>query len=75
MPLYEYHCAKCDANIELLIRNAEEKPECPTCGGTKLERLLSVASGHVAGGSSSLPMMPPGGCARPGCGPGGCGRM
>lgn len=74
MPLYEYHCPSCDANAELLIRNADEKPVCPTCGGRKLEKLLSVPAGHVAGGSTDLPVMQ-GGCARPGCGPGGCGRM
>ncbi len=73
MPLYEYHCAKCDANVELLIRNAEEKPTCPTCGGVKLDKLLSVPAGHVAGGKSSgLPMMPQG-CGKPQCGTGGCG--
>ncbi len=29
MPLYEYHCDACDANVELLIRSANEKPVCP----------------------------------------------
>jgi putative FmdB family regulatory protein len=80
MPLYEYHCDGCDANIELLIRNSEEKPECPHCGGKKLVRLLSVVSGHVAGGSSSgsresAPMPDAGGCGKPWCGTGACGRM
>ena len=74
MPLYEYHCPKCDANIELLIRNAQEKPTCPNCGGTRLEKLLSVPAGHVAGGSSSLPQMQSG-CGKPQCGMGGCGNM
>lgn len=76
MPLYEYHCAKCDATVELLMRNSQEKPECPTCGGTKLEKLFSAPNGHVAGSSkSSLPMMPQGGCGKPQCGMGGCGGM
>jgi putative FmdB family regulatory protein len=75
MPLYEYHCDACDANVELLIRNADEQPECPHCGGRKLTRLLSVVSGHVAGGSSSAPMPEGGGCGKPWCGTGACGRM
>lgn len=74
MPLYEYHCETCDANVELLIRNAEEKPECPACRGSRLTRLLSVVSGHVAGGSHGSPM-PEAGCGKPWCGTGACGRM
>lgn len=73
MPLYEYHCEACDANVEVLVRNSAEKPECPECASTKLTKLLSVPAGHVAGGSSSaLPMMPLGGCGKPQCGMGGC---
>ena len=75
MPLYEYHCDACDANVELLIRNSAEQPECPHCGGKKLVRLLSVVSGHVAGGSSSAQAMPEAGCGKPWCGTGACGRM
>ena len=40
MPLYSYHCAKCAKDFELLI-GSSEKPACPTCGGRKLERLMS----------------------------------
>jgi len=40
MPLYSYHCAKCDEDIELLI-GSSETPVCPTCGSEKLERLVS----------------------------------
>lgn len=77
MPLYEYHCEACGANIELLVRNSEVKPKCSECDSPKLTKLLSVPAGHVAGGSTSnLPMMPAGGCGKPQCGmgPGGGGR-
>ncbi len=40
MPLYSYHCMKCDNEFELLISSADV-PVCPTCGGAKLERLMS----------------------------------
>jgi putative FmdB family regulatory protein len=40
MPLYGYHCKKCDKEFELLIGSADV-PECPTCGSKKLDRLLS----------------------------------
>lgn len=75
MPLYEYHCEACGANIELLVRNSEEKPKCSECESPKLTKLLSVVSGHVAGGATaSLPTMPSGGgCGKPQCGMGRCG--
>lgn len=77
MPLYEYHCEACGANIELLVRNSEAKPKCSECDSPKLTKQLSVVSGHVAGGASpGLPMMSSGGCGKPQCGmgPGGGGR-
>lgn len=40
MPLYSYHCTKCDKDVELLI-NSSDTPVCPACGGKKLERLVS----------------------------------
>ncbi len=55
MPLYEYFCQTCSQKIELLIRR-DEKPECPHCHSTKLTKLVSVVSGHVAsGGENSEP--------------------
>jgi putative FmdB family regulatory protein len=39
MPLYSYHCKKCDTNMELLV-GFSAKPACPECGGAELERLM-----------------------------------
>ncbi len=41
MPLYEYVCDKCENEFELLVRGSEE-PACPSCGGKRLSKLLSV---------------------------------
>lgn len=41
MPLYSYHCANCDKDAELLI-GSSDIPTCPSCGGRKLERLVSL---------------------------------
>jgi len=68
MPLFEYHCAGCDSDVELLIRG-DEKPECPGCGGDKLEKLLSAPFAHTAS-SSSLPIC--GAPAPDACGMGSC---
>jgi len=68
MPLYEYSCQECSRKIELLVRG-DETPVCPHCHGTRLTKLLSVVSGHVAGGGDAGAA---GGCGRPQCGMGGC---
>lgn len=72
MPLYEYHCKKCDSLVEVLVRTSEEIPECPDCGSKKLEKQLSVAAAPAVNGSS----LPVAGsseaptCGRPQCGSG-----
>lgn len=43
MPLYSYHCAECDREIELLI-GSSDTPVCPTCGSQELERLVSCTA-------------------------------
>lgn len=71
MPLYEYSCQHCQQSFELLVRQSET-PACPTCAGTKLEKLFSVPAAHVAGGGKAIPLAGGGGFTP--CGMGGCGR-
>lgn len=71
MPLYEYACRACGREFEVLVRG-EETPACPHCESRKLDKLLSVAAGHVAKGKSGGNAEPAGGCGRPQCGSGGC---
>jgi putative FmdB family regulatory protein len=40
MPLYSYHCAECDRDLELLI-GSSDTAACPTCGSQNMERLMS----------------------------------
>jgi len=40
MPLYDFHCRTCGHAFEALVR-PPDVPECPTCHGHDLERLLS----------------------------------
>ncbi|MBB5049354.1 putative FmdB family regulatory protein [Rhodopseudomonas rhenobacensis] len=40
MPLYSFHCAKCDSDVELLV-GSEQRPACPNCRSKKLQRLVS----------------------------------
>ena len=73
MPLYEYACRTCDKSFELLVRG-DDRPACPHCHSWKLDKLLSVVSGHVAGGKGTA-APEPGTCGKPQCGMGGCGGM
>ena len=41
MPLFEYCCLACQSEFELLVRTSSP-PVCPACGGTSLERKLSL---------------------------------
>ncbi|MDY0131205.1 MAG: zinc ribbon domain-containing protein [Desulforegulaceae bacterium] len=50
MPIYEYHCKKCDTDFEALVMSGET-PECPKCGTTEVTRLMS-ACGFVSKGAS-----------------------
>ena len=61
MPIYEYRCSGCQHAFEALVFGGKT-PECPECGGTKLEKQFSVFG---VGGSSGASMpdcpMPSGG--------------
>jgi putative FmdB family regulatory protein len=71
MPIYEYRCKKCELEFETLVLG-REKAECPTCHGSKLERLLSTFAA-VTGGSraAASPQGACGSCGDP-RGPGAC---
>lgn len=41
MPIYDYHCAQCNKDFELLVSHSAV-PACPTCGSPELEKRLSL---------------------------------
>lgn len=41
MPLYDYRCTACKTQFERLVR-ASSVPNCPDCGSTSVERLVSL---------------------------------
>ena len=43
MPLYDYRCAACGQQFELLVRSSTV-PACPHCAATALERLVSLTA-------------------------------
>ena len=72
MPIYEYHCGKCDEKFEYLVFRSDEQPECPTCGGNNASKLMS-ACGFFSKGSGGETMRAAagtsscGGCAATSC--------
>ena len=43
MPIFEYQCKKCDHVFEFLELPAHPaQPECPSCHGRKLEKVISI---------------------------------
>lgn len=73
MPIYEFHCGKCERDSEILIRSSDwEGTKCPHCGSAKLEKKFSTfasKSDHPVGKSMGSTG---GGGGGGGCG-GGCG--
>jgi putative FmdB family regulatory protein len=41
VPLYDFHCRRCEHEFEALVRSGDV-PSCPQCRGSDLERLLST---------------------------------
>ncbi len=48
MPIYEYHCCKCEDDFEKLVFGKDEVV-CPKCG-SHVERLMSACSFKSAAG-------------------------
>ena len=56
MPIYEFHCEKCEKDSELLVRSSNWKgTKCPHCGSTKLEKRLSVFASSAASDAGAAP--------------------
>lgn len=53
MPIFEYVCTSCGAEVELLVRSADEKVVCASCGSTDMQKKFSAFAVSVGGSSSS----------------------
>jgi putative FmdB family regulatory protein len=50
MPIYDYHCDKCNTIEEHLVKNIEEPMKCPTCE-KEMERLITGRHGFILKGT------------------------
>jgi len=54
MPIYEFHCGKCDKDSEILVRSSKwQGAKCPHCGSTRLSKKLSVFASAGAAAEST----------------------
>ena len=70
MPIYEYHCEKCDKNFECLIIGSD-KPECTICSSKKVTKLMS-ACGFVSKGGDGATVSSAAGSSCGSCSAGSC---
>lgn len=50
MPIFEYRCASCGSEFDVLVLVSSPRPRCPSCRGEDLEKLMSasaVSSNHT----------------------------
>jgi putative FmdB family regulatory protein len=71
MPIYEYHCATCEDDFEMLVKSAESDAlvACPSCTGENVDKKFSsfaTGAGAVDFSAAATP------AASRSCGPG-CG--
>jgi len=53
MPIYEFHCAQCEHDSEILVRSSDwQGTACPHCGSKKLAKKFSV---FASAGSGARP--------------------
>ena len=54
MPIYEFHCAKCGEDSEVLVRSTDwEGTPCPHCGSKKLSKKFSVFASSAGDSGTS----------------------
>jgi len=55
MPIYEFHCDKCESDFEELVLRKDEKIQCPKCSNPDVQKKMSVFSHR--GPTNGLPDM------------------
>ncbi len=65
MPLYEYHCPECGKDFDEFrsMDHRDAEGQCPSCGGAKSERKLSLFASNWGSHFSSV-----GGASASSCG-------
>jgi putative FmdB family regulatory protein len=55
MPLYDFICADCGKESEILIALSDDQPRCKECGSLNLEKKISAPSSFSGNATSAFP--------------------
>ena len=55
MPLFEYLCLDCGKVSEVLVIDSSQEPQCGSCNGLNLKKLLSAHASYAGNSKSGLP--------------------
>lgn len=59
MPIYSFRCRSCGREFEELVSRMGQNAPCPQCGGTEVERLLTLpAAPHGSTAAAECPVRP-----------------
>ena len=77
MPIFEYRCDGCGEIFEAIQFGAASAPQCPFCGATETQKVLSASSSYSGGSRQGIPGPKDTGCCgqapgASGCVPGSC---
>jgi putative FmdB family regulatory protein len=54
MPIYEFHCSKCERDPEILVRSVDwSGAKCPHCGSSQLDKKFSTFASAGAGNNTN----------------------
>ncbi|MDI7259988.1 MAG: zinc ribbon domain-containing protein [Thermodesulfobacteriota bacterium] len=67
MPIYEYHCSRCDHEFEKLVLNSSGKIVCPHCKSKKVNRMMSAFAFSSRGKFKSTASSSCGSCSSNNC--------
>ncbi|MDY6852975.1 MAG: zinc ribbon domain-containing protein [Thermodesulfobacteriota bacterium] len=67
MPIYEYHCDKCEHDFEEIVFSSSAEVACPKCRNTKVKKQMSVSSFKSGGEFSSSTGPSCSGCSSTNC--------
>ena len=66
MPIYEYQCEDCNNCFESIVFG-NEQPNCPSCNGENVNRLMSACSFFSKGSQGQTVKAPAGSSSCSGC--------
>jgi putative FmdB family regulatory protein len=72
MPIYEYHCDKCNKTFETLVLGGDT-PSCPDCSNENVSRVLSACGFVSKSGSGQTVSSSAGASSCSGCSATSCG--